>query len=77
MDRRKREPNEARSKLERWILENGGPGEVSRMLGVHYVTVNTWLSRRRIPSLPVAIKMIEMSNGFLSAKDILESSKEL
>lgn len=74
-DRRHRHPDDARSKLERWILEMGGSGTVARLVGVHQVTVGTWLARRCSPNLEVAAKILELSKGTLTIADILEGTR--
>ncbi len=77
MDRRKRDPKTARSKLERWIIDSGGPSKVCKMLDINYATINNWITHNRIPSLQNTIKMIEMSDGLLSPQDIFEGSRPL
>lgn len=74
MDLRKRDPKTARSKFERWILEQGGTAEVGKLLGVHQATVVKWISKHARPSLLVAKKLTEVSNGQLSWDDIIEGT---
>lgn len=74
LDRRSRHPNEARSKFERWVLSAGGTREVSRRLGVHQVTVSTWTSRRAMPELKMAAKILKEAKGELTLDDIIEGT---
>lgn len=73
-DRRKRHPKDARSKLEFWVLEQGGPSRVALQLGVSHTAVGLWTAKRAVPSLPIAIKILDLAKGYLTVRDILEGS---
>lgn len=77
-DRRRRHPDEARSKLERWILENGGTGEVCKLLDVTRTAVVSWIktgASRKTPSLKHAVKIMELA-PHLTVYDLLEGLSE-
>lgn len=73
-DLRKRHPNDARSKFERWVLEYGGPSKVAVAVGVSHTTVGVWLQRRASPQLGVTKKLLDLARGHLSIEDILEGT---
>lgn len=68
-------PSKPRSKLERWIWENGGPGKISERLGVVNSAVQHWCAGRFAPSLENATKLCALSKGKLSISDIFEGTK--
>lgn len=74
MDGRKRQPAEARSKFERWILENGGSGEIGKRLGVHQVTVSNWISKRAIPNTLIVFKILKLAKNELTLFDIIKGT---
>lgn len=74
MDARKRRPDEAQSKFEHWVLEQGGTATVGQMIGAHQMTVVQWIKRRRNPALVTAKKLIDASKGVLSLEDIIEGT---
>jgi hypothetical protein len=74
-DRRFKHPDDARTKFERWICENGGTRALSIAIGVHQLTVTNWTSRRTRPTLEQTVKIIEASKGVISAADILEATR--
>lgn len=77
MDGRNRAPNTARNKFERWILENGGPSETGKLLGVHQVTVSNWLAKRSIPNTLVAQKILTLSKNKLTLIDIIKGTSNV
>lgn len=66
----KRHPQDARSKLERWILEQGGPSRVAALIGVSPTIVGLWIQRRHSPSLALAIKLVDLARGELTYTDL-------
>lgn len=76
VDRRHRNPKDARSKFERWVIEQGGTMAVAKMLDMHHVTVSCWLSQKFTPNLATAILLIEKSKGELTLEDILEGTSK-
>ncbi len=74
LDRRRRHPDEAQTKLERWVLENGGTGEVCKLLGVTRTAVVSWISpnpnNRKVPSLKHAVRIMELA-PHLTVYDLL------
>ena len=74
-DRRRRHPDHARSKFERWVLEQGGTASVGKLLGVHQITVVKWLSRSATPSLALCVRILEEAGNELTLKNILEDTK--
>jgi len=74
MDKRRRCPKTARSKFERWILESGGTGTISRLLGVKQTTVVCWCNAQTTPNLETSIALVELSKKKLSFEDILEGT---
>lgn len=75
IDKRHRHPDDAQSKFERWILEYGGTGALALKLGVHQVTVGTWISRRAMPSLNFCVAILAEAKGRLSLTDIHEATR--
>lgn len=75
MDLRNRKPSEARSKLERWILKQGGTAKLAKKMGCTQASINHWCARRAIPSLQAVKKLLEISKGELTLKNILDGSK--
>lgn len=75
LDKRSRHPDDARSKFEQWVLLSGGTKKVAERLGVHQVTVATWISRRSRPELTLAGKIIKAADGYLTIHDIIEGTK--
>lgn len=71
-DGRKRSPKKARSKFERWVLENGGTGSIAQKIGVHQVSVSNWCSKRCIPATNNINKILKLSKGKLTLTDILK-----
>lgn len=73
--KRGQKPFKPRSKLERWIKENGGPVAVSKKLGVVLSAVQHWCAGRFTPSLENATKLCALSKGKLTIADIFEGTK--
>jgi len=73
--KRGQKPVKPRSKLERWIRQNGGPGKISEKLGVVNSAVQHWCAGRAAPSLENATKLCLLSKGKLSVADIFEGTK--
>jgi hypothetical protein len=63
------------SKLEAWVMKNGGPQTVGSKLGLGAATISSWLARRRTPSLENAINLVQLSKSNLTFEDILEGSR--
>jgi hypothetical protein len=74
-DRRTRHPDDARSKFERWVLEYGGSLAVSKALGVHHITVASWIGRRGRPNIETAAKILKLAGKDLSIDDIIEGTR--
>lgn len=74
-DLRTRHPDDAQSKLDRWILSYGGSGAVSKALGVHQVTVCAWVGRRTVPNILTCSKILKLARGYLSLDDIIEGTR--
>lgn len=68
-------PGDGRSKLERWVFEVGGSGCAALIIDTHQQTICGWVGRRVVPSLEMACRMIKASKGYLTAQDILDSTK--
>ncbi len=75
VDKRLKHPEDARSIFDQWVRDYGGPAKLSRDLGTHYTAVFSWLRRSAVPSLPVAVKLIDLSKGKLTAHEILEGTR--
>lgn len=75
LSRRHIHPNDAQSKFERWVRASGGPGVVSKLLGVHNVTVSVWLGRRASPNIALAKKILEQAKGELTLEDIIDGTR--
>lgn len=74
-DKRSRHPDEARSRLDAWILNQGGATVVAKKLGVHHVTVYAWIARRAQPNIETTAKLLKMSRNELTLEDIIESTR--
>lgn len=74
-DRRHKIPDADASKFEKFVRSFGGPVALAKEMGISHVTVGTWLARTASPSLPLAAKIIELSNGELTASDIVEGTR--
>ncbi len=73
-NRRHKHPDDARTPLERWIREFGGPNAVAVALGVHNVTVHSWMRKASVPSLLVALAIVDLSKGQLTCAQIAEDT---
>lgn len=74
-NRRRRHADETLSKFEQWVYANGGAACVGAKLGVHEVTVFKWLRRNSMPSLPFVCRILDLSQGKITAADILEATE--
>lgn len=75
MDKRRRKVREGRSKFEKWVLKCGGTGTIAKMIEVSQPTVVNWCYQRRIPNLESAIKLVELSKGKITYRDVLEGTQ--
>jgi hypothetical protein len=74
-DRRTRHPDDARSKFERWVLAYGGSLAVSKAVGVHHITVATWIGRRGRPNIETTSKLLKLAKGELTIDDVIEGTR--
>lgn len=63
------------NKLQRWVVEFGGPTKLAYILGVHPSSVDHWLKGRSHPKLPTAQRIVRLSKDTLTFDDIIECSK--
>lgn len=73
-DKRARHPDDARSNFDRWVLEMGGSFAVAKLLGVHQVTVATWVGKRSRPNMETALKILQLAKGRLTIDDLIEGT---
>lgn len=73
-DKRSRHPDDARSKFERWVLEFGGSYSLSKALGVHHVTVATWIGKRSRPNMETALRILKLADGAITMDDLMEGT---
>lgn len=65
------------SKLEHWVNGvAGGHLALSKILGVTPNTVNFWLQRRNTPSLATAEKLLLLSRGKLTLRDLVRDTNK-
>lgn len=74
-DRRRRQPSDARSKFERWILTNGGTARVAEKLGVHQMTVVSWISGRSKPGLKTVAAILKLARNELTVNDLMRGTE--
>jgi hypothetical protein len=67
----------ARSKFERWVRASGGTLTVSKRLNVVQSTVQHWCAGRVKPSLQSIDKILKLSKGNLSLRDILRGTNRV
>lgn len=73
-----RAQTKARSKFETWVYQYaGGPDLFAQSLGVHRSTVGHWFTRKSIPSLSLAQKILlhPKCGRRISLEDILEGTR--
>lgn len=66
----------ARSKFEKWVRDYGGTFALALDLEVNQSTVQHWLAGRARPGLEASSKIISLSKGVLTLKDIVDGTKE-
>lgn len=65
-----------RSKFEKWVRSYGGTLKLSEALNVNQSTVQHWLAGRARPGLKVSSKILNLSKGRLTLKDIVDGTEE-
>ena len=61
-------------KLSSWVKREGGRERVAKLLGVTPVAVHHWLSGRATPKWSTAYKIMELSKGKVTAREIAEET---
>lgn len=74
-DLRNRHPNDARTKLERFVLEYGGSNAIAKAVGVHQVTVCAWIGRRARPNIEATSKLLKLAGKKLTLDDVIEGTR--
>jgi DNA-binding transcriptional regulator YdaS (Cro superfamily) len=66
-----------RSKFEKWVRDYGGTKKLSKILGVNQSAVQHWCGGRARPRLETSYKIIKLSKGSLTLKDIAKGTNGL
>lgn len=63
--------------LQSWVKKMGGPQEVAVILEVTNHAVRRWLRKESAPRTDTMIKIVNLTKGKVSYKDIVESTTKL
>lgn len=55
----------------------GGKEKLAEKLDIHWQTVYVWITRRGYPKIGKILRMVELSDGFLTIEDIIEGTRPL
>lgn len=64
-----------RSKFEKWVRDFGGTQKLADALSVNQSTVQHWLAGRARPGLESSSKILSLSKGRLTLKDIVDGTE--
>lgn len=64
-----------RSKFEKWVRDFGGTIKLAEALGVNQSTVQHWCAGRARPGLESSSKILSLSKGRLTLKDIVDGTE--
>lgn len=63
-----------RSKFEKWVRDFGGTEKVAEALEVAQSTVQHWCAGRARPGLEASYKILALSKGTLTLKDLVRGT---
>ena len=73
-DCHKRDPSEAKTKFEKWVLTCGKTKTIAKLLGINQLTVINWIKKRRTPSLKNTADILKLADGELTFTDIVKGT---
>jgi hypothetical protein len=63
-------------KFKNWVISQGGPKAVGRLLKVNQFTVYAWFRAQCLPRPRHIKKLVKLGNGAFSFEDILNETQE-